>query len=321
MNALGKNIAYYRKEKGLSQEKLAEYMGTSRQAVTKWENGKSKPSTENLIKLSELFCIEIEDLLLKEMETPQRMQSEISMGKGPQIWCLLSTICAIIYILHGTLNNSLHIATLICIVIIAFPVQLFSNLYLTNAINNNDFNNIAGFDPHITYNTREIKKLLISINQHIGVCSTFYIFLVCIADYVNISISLLIILYSIEIVITILFLNYRAIEKIYCNEKDIWQAKISWPITVSYLALLLAGLMIFLITFYMKGIENNTTPALILILLLSMSIMIASIGYFKESNTLKNRTSSDGKYTTIGFYRICYIIAILFFIAMLFVGK
>ena len=53
-NQLGKSIMRYRKERGLSQEKVAEFMGISRQAVTKWENGVSKPSSDNLIKLAEL---------------------------------------------------------------------------------------------------------------------------------------------------------------------------------------------------------------------------------------------------------------------------
>ena len=50
---IGDNISRYRKEIGLSQEKIAEYMEVSRQAVTKWENNMSKPSTDNLIRLAE----------------------------------------------------------------------------------------------------------------------------------------------------------------------------------------------------------------------------------------------------------------------------
>ena len=46
-NQLGENITRFRKEKGLSQEKVAEYMGVSRQAVTKWESNSSKPSSDN----------------------------------------------------------------------------------------------------------------------------------------------------------------------------------------------------------------------------------------------------------------------------------
>lgn len=63
MNTLGERITHYRKKKGLSQEKIAEYLGISRQAVTKWESDKSNPSTENLIRLAELFGIALEELV------------------------------------------------------------------------------------------------------------------------------------------------------------------------------------------------------------------------------------------------------------------
>ena len=65
-NQLGDNIARYRKEKGLSQEKVAEYMEVSRQAVTKWENNISRPSSENLIKLAEFFGVSMDELLRGE---------------------------------------------------------------------------------------------------------------------------------------------------------------------------------------------------------------------------------------------------------------
>lgn len=49
-----------RKEKGMSQEKLAEKIGVSRQAVAKWEAGRSYPEIDKLIMLSELFRISID---------------------------------------------------------------------------------------------------------------------------------------------------------------------------------------------------------------------------------------------------------------------
>lgn len=63
MKSIGESITYYRKKKGLSQEKIAEYLGISRQAVTKWESDKSNPSTENLIRLAEIFEISLEELV------------------------------------------------------------------------------------------------------------------------------------------------------------------------------------------------------------------------------------------------------------------
>ena len=56
-----------RKEKGMSQEALADELGVSRQAVSKWESGASDPSTANLIALAKLFGTTPEELL-KEIQ-------------------------------------------------------------------------------------------------------------------------------------------------------------------------------------------------------------------------------------------------------------
>ena len=60
---LGQNIQTARKAKGMSQEALAEKIGVSRQAVSKWENGTSDPSTSNLIAIAKLFNLSAEELL------------------------------------------------------------------------------------------------------------------------------------------------------------------------------------------------------------------------------------------------------------------
>ena len=60
---LGQRLQKARKESGLSQEELAEQLGVSRQAVSKWENGVSDPSTSNLIALAKLYGLSAEELL------------------------------------------------------------------------------------------------------------------------------------------------------------------------------------------------------------------------------------------------------------------
>ena len=47
----------------MTQEFVAESIGVSRQAVSKWESGKSDPSTSNLVALAKLYGISVEDLL------------------------------------------------------------------------------------------------------------------------------------------------------------------------------------------------------------------------------------------------------------------
>ncbi len=53
-----------RKEKGLTQLELAETVGVSRQAVSKWESGGGMPSTENLSCLSRLYDVSVDYLLI-----------------------------------------------------------------------------------------------------------------------------------------------------------------------------------------------------------------------------------------------------------------
>lgn len=56
-----------RKERGYSQEQLADIIGVSRQAVSKWESGMSYPETEKLIELSKLFSMSLDELLKEEI--------------------------------------------------------------------------------------------------------------------------------------------------------------------------------------------------------------------------------------------------------------
>lgn len=68
--SLGERIKECRKAVKLSQEKVAELVGVSRQAVAKWEADQSAPSTKNLIRLSEIFGTTV-DMLINEKSTEQ----------------------------------------------------------------------------------------------------------------------------------------------------------------------------------------------------------------------------------------------------------
>lgn len=61
-NELGTRIRTLRKERGLSQEALAQALEVSRQAMTKWEDGSSLPSTANLFALSGFFGVPLAEL-------------------------------------------------------------------------------------------------------------------------------------------------------------------------------------------------------------------------------------------------------------------
>ena len=65
---LGEVLRAYRTENKMTQEFVAESLGVSRQAVSKWASGASDPSTTNLIALAKLYKIEPEELIRSIME-------------------------------------------------------------------------------------------------------------------------------------------------------------------------------------------------------------------------------------------------------------
>ena len=65
---LGKRIAQYRKEKGLTQEALAQAMNVSAQAVSKWENDQTCPDITSLPQLSRILGVTVDELLSGKTE-------------------------------------------------------------------------------------------------------------------------------------------------------------------------------------------------------------------------------------------------------------
>ena len=65
---LGDNILKLRKEKGFSQEKLAEKVGVTRQTISNWELDETQPTPGQLKKLSKIFKVSIDKLLDNEIE-------------------------------------------------------------------------------------------------------------------------------------------------------------------------------------------------------------------------------------------------------------
>lgn len=61
--SLGEVLKDHRMRCSMTQEFVAEALGVSRQAVSKWENGTADPSTSNLLKLAKLYGISPEDLI------------------------------------------------------------------------------------------------------------------------------------------------------------------------------------------------------------------------------------------------------------------
>lgn len=100
---LGQKIASARKEKGMTQEMLAEKLGVTRQAVARWETGKALPGTANLFMLRELLGIPPEEAALEEKTETREpdVQEKAEMAgslAAKQTWALIAVMAILLWL-------------------------------------------------------------------------------------------------------------------------------------------------------------------------------------------------------------------------------
>ena len=77
---IGEQIQNIRIQKGLTQERLAEMLEVSRQSVSKWELGQAVPDVDKIIRMSELFDVSTDTLLLRNAEIEQENKNPLHLG-------------------------------------------------------------------------------------------------------------------------------------------------------------------------------------------------------------------------------------------------
>ncbi|PIC68259.1 transcriptional regulator [Sporosarcina sp. P21c] len=87
----GEKLFKLRKEKGFSQETLAEKLNTSRQAISKWENEQGFPETEKLLMIGNIFEVSIDYLLKDSVESNEGNEEGYYVSREMAEGFLLST--------------------------------------------------------------------------------------------------------------------------------------------------------------------------------------------------------------------------------------
>ena len=115
-------IQSLRKIKGISQEELADKLGVTRQAVSKWESEQSIPDMEKVILLSDYFEVTT-DYLLKGIENPKESTNQKKMANMGAIfnivattWTLIGVLVAI-FLWIGRQETSIVVVGMVCIVL------------------------------------------------------------------------------------------------------------------------------------------------------------------------------------------------------------
>lgn len=114
-----------RKNHGLSQEALANRLGVSRQAVSKWERAESSPDTDNLIALAKLYGIRVDDMLNGDInagdQANNNYEKDRHIKQQQDAWAGIGSVIAIIiFFLTGFLFNAWAIGWVIFLIIPIF---------------------------------------------------------------------------------------------------------------------------------------------------------------------------------------------------------
>lgn len=283
---LSKKIIEQRKKAKLSQEKLAELTGVSRQAVTKWENGTSFPDTENLIRLSEVFKISIDELCLENKPETSKAKPFVYGN----ILALISALIVIFYCIASALLKSFSGEILIMLSVIAFPMHIFLHFAFYAMLKNGDFSMLAGFDPDIRYNMDGIKPFLMGLDFFIGVASVSYLFLIAVTALIipkSFISVLLLIGYVFSYIFGIIYMNFRFSDRLYLDPSDRIKGKRSLFSSMVFILVILISVGALVAAFYIKDIENNSIETLPYLGFTFLSLGFSSFGYFTESKRLK----------------------------------
>lgn len=87
----GEKLQKLRREKGLSQDQLAEKLNVSRQAISKWERGEALPDTDKIVGLSELLSVSTDYLLKEQPLIEKRQEAPAEHGFFVQLGHLFRT--------------------------------------------------------------------------------------------------------------------------------------------------------------------------------------------------------------------------------------
>lgn len=127
INILGLKLKEYRKQKGMTQEELAELLGVSNKSVSKWELGDGYPNKKNMIKIAKTLDLSLENLMEEEQAVDNRLKESFSYALVS--YCI---IFALTLLIRGIRDNppypdllSKDVSEIMKIVIVTFGQHIY----------------------------------------------------------------------------------------------------------------------------------------------------------------------------------------------------
>lgn len=126
---IGKSILDYRKKNNLSQEQLANKIGITRQAISKWEQEKGAPDIENLILLSDEMNISLDNLIKGNSNFKKQIVNNQKAVKF-HLLVILFLIAIVIYIAYFAILHEIFMVGFLVATLFMLGIELY--VYMRN---------------------------------------------------------------------------------------------------------------------------------------------------------------------------------------------
>ncbi|MGO1371326.1 MAG: helix-turn-helix domain-containing protein [Senegalia sp. (in: firmicutes)] len=316
----GDKIKLLRNKNKMTQEDLAKELNVTRQAISNWERGITIPDINMINNISRIFSITIDEIITGETKKIQKKFER----KSSFILYISSIILFILNIVISTvIYKEIKIVTIFPVSIILF-IETIIFFTFGNAIKNDNFSVIAGYDRKIQYNKIVLKKILASIENHIMITSTIFIFLMIILGHISTPDfigGIILLIYVMEFLSSIIIINMKNQEFLYKDTEDLIQAKMSNKIVIGFIIFffMILGVTTFTMEYY--NIENNTPEAMIMISIIIPYIIFLLIGLLYEQKKVKEYIKKNKNYSISKLAYITMSICIVLLIIMVAVAS
>lgn len=135
---LGGQIKRYRTRLGLSQEELADRIFVTRQSVSNWENGRTYPDLQSLLRLSDLFGLSLDELIKGDIETMKEEINRLEIQKMNRWGGILALLMLTLMLLPAPLLKLLDTAGFLLVMVPLFLVGMAVALKVEKIKKDND---------------------------------------------------------------------------------------------------------------------------------------------------------------------------------------
>lgn len=135
---LGGQIKRYRTRLGLSQEELADRIFVTRQSVSNWENGRTYPDLQSLLRLSDLFGLSLDELIKGDIETMKEEINKLEIQKMNRWGGILALLMLTLMLLPAPLLKLLDTAGFLLVMAPLFLVEMAVALKVEKIKKDND---------------------------------------------------------------------------------------------------------------------------------------------------------------------------------------